>query len=214
MTEDRNRRLRVLLVDDHDIVLEGLRSLLETVGRVEVVGQAYSAAEAVDAARELRPDVVVLDNQLGDGSGVAACRRIKADNDAVRVVMLTAFTDETAAAAALRAGASAFLLKRSGSDSLIRAVKGTDSETLVDTELLSRLAAPHERDRCCLTDQEFALARLVEAGLTNGEIAARLEASEATVKSQVSRLLAHLGISRRSEVARRLVEMAADAAEA
>lgn len=214
MAEDRHRHLRVLLVDDHDVVIEGLRSLLGEVGQVEVVGWAYSAAEAVDAARRLAPDVVVLDNRLGDGSGVSACRRIKAENDHIRVIMLTAYSDETAAAGALRAGASAFLLKRSGSDSLIRAVKGTDSETLVDTELLSRLAAPHDRDSQSLSARELELARLVEAGLTNGEIAARLAVSEATLKSRISRLLAHLGVSRRSEVARRLAEIEADPAEA
>jgi two-component system, NarL family, response regulator DevR len=207
VAEDRGRRLRVLLVDDHDVVLEGLRSLLEGVGRVDVVGQAYTASEAVAAARELAPDVVVLDNHLGGESGVAVCRRIKVENAAVRVIMLTAFADETAAAGALRAGASAFILKRSGSDSLIRAVKGTGSETLVDTELLSRLAADRDHDRCGLEGHELELARLVEAGLTNGQIAARLGIAEATVKSQVSRLLAHLGVSRRSEIARRLAEM-------
>jgi two-component system, NarL family, response regulator DevR len=215
MAEERNRRLRVLLVDDHDIVLEGLRSLLEDVARVEVVGQAYTAADAVVAARELVPDVVVLDNQLGDGSGVAACRRIRADNERVRVVMLTAYADEVAAAGALRAGASAFLLKRSGSDSLIRAVKGTGSETLVDAELLARMTADRDRDhdRQSLGPHELELAQLVEAGLTNAAIAERLATSEATVKSQVSRLLARLGITRRSEVARRLVELEAESSD-
>jgi two-component system, NarL family, response regulator DevR len=204
-------RLRVLLVDDHEIVLEGLRALLEGVARVEVVGQVSTAAEAVSAARMLLPDVIVLDNQLGDGSGVAACRKIKSENSRVRVVMLTAYVDATVAAAALRAGASAFLLKRSGGDSLIRAVKGTDTEVLVDAELLSRLAS--DRDRCVLGVQELVLAHLVRAGLTNGAIAGRLGASEATVKSQVSRLLAHLGVAHRSEVSKRLAEIEAGEAE-
>lgn len=198
-------RLRVLLVDDHEIVLEGLRALLEGVARVDVVGQVSTSAEAVCAARALSPDVIVLDNQLGDGSGVAACRKIKAENSRVRIVMLTAYPDEMVAAAALRAGASAFLLKRSGGDGLIRAVKGTGTEVLVDAELVARLAS--DRDRCVLSRQELELAHLVEAGLTNGGIAARLGASEATVKSQISRLLAHLGVAHRSEVAKRLAEI-------
>jgi two-component system response regulator DevR len=209
MTDD-GRRMRVLLVDDHEIVLEGLRALLENVARVEVVGQACSSAEAVTAAADLRPDVIVLDNRLGDGSGVAACRTIKAADPRVRVVMLTAYSDETAAAAALRAGASAFLLKRSGGDSLIRAVKGTDTEVLVDAELLTRLAADRNRGRRFLTAPELELAHLVEAGLTNSEIAERLGSSEASVKSQISRLLAHLDVARRSEVAGRLAEIEAD----
>jgi two-component system, NarL family, response regulator DevR len=209
MTDD-GRRMRVLLVDDHEIVLEGLRALLENVARVEVVGQACSSAEAVTAAADLRPDVIVLDNRLGDGSGVAACRTIKAADPRVRVVMLTAYSDETAAAAALRAGASAFLLKRSGGDSLIRAVKGTDTEVLVDAELLTRLAAARNRGRRFLTVPELELAHLVEAGLTNSEIAERLGSSEASVKSQISRLLAHLDVARRSEVASRLAEIEAD----
>ncbi len=210
MPEGRGH-LRVLLVDDHDIVLEGLRALLEGVARVEVVGQASTAADAVYAARTLAPDVIVLDNQLGDGSGVAACRKIKAENPNIRVVMLTAYSDQKAAAAALRAGASAFLVKRSGGDSLIRAVKGTDTEVLVDAELVSRLAAAP--DRGAIGGSELRLARLVGAGLTNGRIAGQLGVSEATVKSQVSRLLAHLGVSHRSEVAGRLEEMEADSAE-
>jgi DNA-binding NarL/FixJ family response regulator len=204
-------RLRVLLVDDHEIVLEGLRALLEGVARVEVVGQVSTSAEAVRAARALSPDVIVLDNQLGDGSGVAACRKIKAEDSRIRVVMLTAYLDETVAAAALRAGASAFLLKRSGGDSLIRAVKGTGTEVLVDAELLTRLAS--DRDRCVLGVQELALAHLVGAGLTNGAIADRLGASEATVKSQVSRLLAHLGVAHRLEVPRRLSEIESESGE-
>ncbi len=210
---DADGRTRVLLVDDHEIVLEGLRALLENVARVEVVGQASTAAEAVCAASDLEPDVVVLDNKLGDGSGVAACRRIKAANPQIRVVMLTAYSDETAAAAALRAGASAFLLKRSGGDSLIRAVKGTDTEALVDAELLTRMATARNRDTCVLTVQELELARLVESGLTNADIAASLGASEATVKSKISRLLAHMGVARRSEVARRLADMELDCPE-
>jgi two-component system, NarL family, response regulator DevR len=205
-------RLRVLLVDDHEIVLEGLRALLEGVARVEVVGQVSSAAEAVSAARALSPDVIVLDNQLGDGSGVAACRKIKAENSRVRVVILTAYPDETVAAAALRAGASAFLLKRSAGDSLIRAVKGTGTEALVDAEILARIAS--DRDRCDLSSHELELARLIGAGLTNGSIADRLGASEATVKSQISRLLARLGVAHRSEVARRLAEVEAKSGEA
>ena len=210
---DGDGRTRVLLVDDHEIVLEGLRALLENVARVEVVGQASSAAEAVWAANELEPDVVVLDNKLGDGSGVAACRRIKAANPHVRVVMLTAYSDEIAAAAALRAGASAFLLKRSGGDSLIRAVKGTNTETLVDAELLTRLAADRNQDGRLLPTHELELARLVEAGLTNAAIAGRLGESEATVKSKISRLLAHLGVARRSQVGGRLAELDADRPE-
>lgn len=204
-------RLRVLLVDDHDIVLEGLQALLEGVARVEVVGQVSTAAEALSAARALSPDVIVLDNQLGDGSGVAVCRKIKAENPLVRVVILTAYSDEMVAAAALRAGASAFLLKRSAGDSLIRAVKGTGTEVLVDAEMLARLAS--DRDRCVLGVQELGLAHLVGAGLTNGAIAGRLGASEATVKSQVSRLLAHLGVAHRSEVSRRLAEIEAGEGE-
>lgn len=196
------RRLRVLIVDDHEIVLEGLRALLEDVARVEVVGEASTMAGAIAANRELAPDVVVLDNQLADGTGVAACLAIRSEYPATRIVVLTAFADADVAAAALRAGASAFLLKRSAGDGLIRAVKGTGTEVLVDSELAVHLVARESPPS--LTPAEARLARLVAAGFTNAGIAHELGASEATVKSRISRLLAHLGVAHRSEIAAHL----------
>jgi len=197
----RDHPLRLLIVDDHEIVREGLRALFATVSNVEVVGEAEAAAEAVARAVALAPDVVIMDNRLGDESGTTACREIMARLPATRVIILTAYPDEMAAVAALRAGAAGFLLKRTTGDALIQAVKGGASEGVVDADLLRRLLGASERPSDRLTDADRHLAELVADGLTNADIAARLGVPAATVKSQVSRLLARLGAANRAEIA-------------
>ena len=199
--------LRILVVDDHEVVRAGLRALLESVRGLSVVGEAATAPEAIRAARQLTPDVVVMDYRLGDGSGISACRDIVAERPATRVLILTAFPDEMAAAAALRVGAAGFLLKRTTGDGLIQAVKGASSERIVDADVLGRMVSGTDHGTVALSTAERELADLVAAGLTNAQIAARMGSPSATVKSQVSRLLARLGAVHRSELAARLTEL-------
>jgi DNA-binding NarL/FixJ family response regulator len=199
--------LRILIVDDHEIVREGLRALFETVPSLCVVGEAATVADAIEAARALAPDVVVMDNRLGDGSGVTACRRIIEERPGTRVIILTAYADEIAAAAALRAGAAGYLLKRTTGDGLIQAVTGGSLEGIVDAGVLRRLVASSDDVAGRLTARERELAGLVAEGLTNADISARLRLPAATVKSQVSRLLARLGAAHRSEIGVRLAAL-------
>ncbi len=203
----RTPELRIVVVDDHEIVREGLRALLDSVPGLEVVGEAETASGAVRVVRQLVPDVVVMDNRLGDGSGISACRDIMAERPQTRVLVLTAFPDELAAAAALRAGAAGFLLKKITGDALIKAVTGTSSEMVIDADLLRRLAGAVDHNPVTLTRAERMLAALVADGLTNADIAGRLRIPVATVKSQVSHLLAHLGVACRSEISARLAEL-------
>lgn len=203
----RSRELRILVVDDHEVVRAGLRALLDSVPGLSVIGEADTELEAVRAARQLTPDVVVMDLRLGDGSGIGACRDIVAERPETRVLILTAFPDEIAAAAALRAGAAGFLLKRTTGDGLIQAVKGASSERIVDAEVLRRIVSGTDHGSVTLAPAERELAGLVAGGLTNADIAARLGLPSATVKSQVSRLLARLGATNRSELAARLIEL-------
>ena len=206
MNQPLRSALRVVIVDDHEVVREGLRALFSGRSNLCVVGEAGSIADALAVVRDLQPDVVVLDYRLEDGSGALACRQILAERPRTRVVILTAYADEVAAAAALRAGAAGFLVKHATGDSLVRAVEGCASEAMVDADLLRRVACAEIAARQ-LDEQDRVLAGLVAQGLTNTAIAARLGAPEATVKSRISRLLARLGVSSRSELCARLADM-------
>lgn len=201
MASRRAHPLRVLIVDDHEIVREGLRALFATVRSVRVVGEAASASDALTQSLALGPDVVVMDERLGEASGITACREIMAALPTTRVIILTAYANEVAVAAALRAGAAGFLLKQSSGDSLIRAVKGAATEGVVDAGLLRLLIGGTDGALDRLTEPERQLAGLVAEGLTNADIARALGVPGATAKSQVSRLLARLGATHRSEVA-------------
>ena len=202
--------IRLLIVDDHEVVRAGLRALFETVDRVEVVGEAEDLEGATAAVERTEPDVVLVDLRLRDSSGIDVCRRIRALRPRARLIVLTAYDDEEAASAALCAGADGFILKRSTGRDVIRAVKGVGSPAaLIDAGIARRLLAPERVDPAAvhLAPVERDLAFLVASGLTNREISTRLGAPDATVKAQVSRLLARLGVSHRSEVHARLARL-------
>jgi DNA-binding NarL/FixJ family response regulator len=200
--------MRVLLVDDHEIVRRGLRAVLEAEPDIEVVGEAGTMGEAVRRVGFDSPDVVVLDVRLPDGSGVEACREIRSSFPDVRVLMLTSFADEEALMSAIMAGASGYLLKRIDSQSLIASLrKVARGESLLDEEMVGKLfnrlrGGPGEDPLLArLSDQERRILDLITEGMTNRQIAEEMFLSEKTVKNYVSNLLTKLGMSRRSEAA-------------
>ncbi len=201
--------ITVLLVDDHDVVRAGLRTLLERAGGVEVVGEAATAAAARVEALRTKPDVVVLDVRLPDGSGVEVCRDIRAERPETKVLMLTSFADDEALFASIMAGAAGYLLKESRAQALLSAVMtAAAGGSLLDPALTQRV---FERLRsgtsgaadplAQLSAQERRILELIAEGKTNREIAAQVYLSDKTVKHYVSNILGKLQISRRSEAA-------------
>ena len=200
--------MRILLVDDHEIVRKGLRSLLDAEPDLEVVGEAGTAAEALRRVGFDSPDVVVLDVRLPDGSGVEACRNIRSAFPEVKVLMLTSFADEEALMSAILAGASGYLLKRIDSAALLDSLRRVgQGESLIDQEMVSKLfsalrgGARSDPLLDKLSDQERKVLELITEGLTNRQIAEAMFLAEKTVKNYVSNLLTKLGMSRRSEAA-------------
>jgi DNA-binding NarL/FixJ family response regulator len=204
------KKIAVLLVDDHEVVRLGLRTLLGRERNVEVAGEAATAEEAVAQARRLRPDVVVMDVRLPDGSGVEACREIRAEAPAVQVIMLTSYADDEAVFASIMAGAAGYLLKQMRGPELARAIETVaGGRSLLDPavtrkvlERMKRLAAGGEPDgMAALSPQELRVLALVAEGKTNKEIAGALGLSDKTVKNYLSHILAKLSLSRRAEAA-------------
>jgi DNA-binding NarL/FixJ family response regulator len=202
--------VKLLLVDDHRVVRLGLRALFETAPQFVVVGEAGTVAEALVAARQGQPDVVVLDVRLPDGSGVEACREIRSERPRTRVLMLTSYADEDAVVASIMAGAAGYLLKQSDPDRLIEAVEiVARGGSLLDPAItqtvlqwIQRLGTRAIEDPLlALSDQERRILPLLAEGKTNREIAAELYLSEHTVKTYVSNILQKLHLSRRAEAA-------------
>lgn len=204
-----DRPIGVLLVDDHAVVRLGLAALLATVPSLRVVGQASTAGEALVAARQTHPDVVVMDVRLPDGSGVEACRALRAERPETRVLMLTSYADEEVVVASVMAGAAGYLLKSTEPERLIEAIERVAAgESLLDPRVtaavLDRLR--HARPTsggplAALSEQERRIVPLVAEGKTNRQIAAELYLSEHTVKSYVSGILHKLRLRRRAELA-------------
>ena len=200
--------LKVLLVDDHEVVRAGLKALLDSQADITVVGEAGTAEEGVRRVGFDEPDVVVLDVRLPDASGIEACREIRSRFPDVRVLMLTSFADEEALMAAIVAGASGYVLKRIKSQELVTDIRRVGAgESLLDyemTDLLSeRLRGGPKSDPLLskLTTQERTIVQHIAEGKTNRAIAEDMFLAEKTVKNYVSNLLTKMGMSRRSEVA-------------
>lgn len=202
--------IRVLLVDDHAVVRLGLRSLLVNQPGFRVVGEAGTAAEAVAMARQARPDVILMDVRLPDGSGIEACRKIKAESPECRVVMLTSYSDEEAIVGAVMAGANGYLLKQADSERLTQAIRDAASgASSLDpraagallTQFRELSAKQAEAELAGLTDRERRMLALIAEGYTNRAIGERLHLSEKTVRNHVSQLLRKLGFQRRSQAA-------------
>jgi two-component system response regulator DevR len=200
--------IRVFLLDDHEVVRRGLRELLEDAGDLEVVGEASTAAEAIQRIPATQPDVAVLDVRLPDGNGVEVCREIRSTMDDVACLMLTSYTDDEALFEAIMAGAAGYVLKQIRGNELVDAIRTVASgQSLLDpvatARVLERLREGEATDEkvAALTDQERKLLDLLAEGLTNREIAARMFLAEKTVKNYVSNLLTKMGMARRTEAA-------------
>ena len=200
--------IRIFLLDDHQIVREGVRRLLESDDDLVVVGEASLASEASDRIEAVRPDVAVLDVRLPDGNGITVCRDVRSRHPEVACLMLTSFADDEALAQAVLAGASGYVLKQIQGNELvasIRAVAG--GHTLIDratTERVLRNLHQADSERAGLeqlTAREREILDLIAAGRTNRQIGEELYLAEKTVKNYVSNMLAKLGMGRRSEAA-------------
>jgi DNA-binding NarL/FixJ family response regulator len=208
--ESPPRPLRVMVVDDHEVVRQGLVALLSRRDGFEVVAEAGTVAEAVANAKRFEPDLVVLDVRLPDGSGIVACREIRSELPATKVVMLTSYPDEEAVLSAIIAGASGYLLKQVRGRDLVNALESVGrGDSLLDPaitervlERVRRVASGAQRDELAdLTAQERRILMLVADGKTNKEIAAEIFLSDKTVKNYVSSVLAKLNLQRRAQAA-------------
>jgi DNA-binding NarL/FixJ family response regulator len=205
-----DRPLRVLIVDDHEVVREGLRSLLNRREGINVVGEAGTVGTAVEEAARLRPDVVIMDVRLPDGSGVEACREIRQENPATKVIMLTSYADDEAVFASILAGAAGYLLKQTRGQALAEAIEavaqgGSLLDPAVTQKVLERVRSMGGRrpddSLASLSDQEQKILLLIAEGKTNKEIAEEIFLSDKTVKNYVSSILSKLNLRRRAEAA-------------
>lgn len=200
--------VRVVLVDDHEIVRRGVRELLEADGAAMVVGEAGSVAEAMVRVPALKPQVAVLDVRLPDGNGVQLCRDLRSAMPELACLMLTSFSDDEALQDAILAGAAGYVLKQIRGMDLVAAVESVATgasllDPLTTARLLQRLRrqAEHADPLAALSEQEHRVLMWIGEGLTNRQIAAKMFLSEKTVKNYVSTLLAKLGLQRRTQAA-------------
>ena len=201
-------KTRILLCDDHEVVREGLRGLIGRQESMTVVGEAGTVAEAIAAAARAKPDVVIMDVRLPDGSGVEACRAIRGAMPETKVIMLTSYADDEALFASIIAGASGYLLKQTRGQTVIDAITTVASgRSLLDPDVTGKVLERIRESRgddpaiASLTDQERKVLEGLAEGHTNREIGEKLFLSEKTVKNYVSRILDKLGLSRRAEAA-------------
>jgi len=205
-----NKHLRIIIVDDHEVVRLGLRALLEKQPGFTVVDEAGNAKEAVQKALQHRPEVVVMDIRLPGGSGIDACREIVTAAPEVKVIMLTSFAEDDMLFEAIAAGAAGYVLKQIGGDDLVRAIEAVGrGDSLLDPTLTQRVfARVREAQRkdeqsafSQLTEQEMRVLGLVAEGKTNREIAQQLFLGEGTVRNYVSSILSKLALTNRAEAA-------------
>jgi DNA-binding NarL/FixJ family response regulator len=208
-------RHRILLVDDHEVVRLGLRSLLERHPGFEVVAEAATAREAVERTLAHKPDVVVMDIRLPGGSGIEACQEITARSPETKVIMLTSYAEDEMLFSAIRAGAAGYVLKQIGGDDLVRAIEAVGrGEALLDPAVTQRVfqevrKAAREEEASAfaeLTQQEMHVLQLVSEGRTNRQIAEALFLGEGTVRNYVSSILSKLNVRNRAEAAAYAVE--------
>ena len=200
--------IQVFFLDDHEVVRRGLIDLISAEPDMEVVGEAGTAAEALERIPIVKPDVAVLDVRLPDGTGVEVCREIRSQLPGTQCLMLTSYADDEALFDAIMAGASGYVLKDIRGNDLLEAIRAIASgrsllDPLATQRVMERLRAPHQDDDrvAALTDQERKILNLIGEGMTNRQIGQTLFLAEKTVKNYVSSLLAKLGMERRTQAA-------------
>lgn len=200
--------IQVFFLDDHEVVRRGLVDLVSMEPDMEVIGEASTAAEALQRIPAVTPDVAVLDVRLPDGTGVEVCREIRSQLPGVQCLMLTSYADDEALFDAIMAGASGYVLKDIKGNDLVDAIRTVASgRSLLDPattqRVMERLRAPRETDDrlAALTDQERRILDLIGEGMTNRQIGEHMFLAEKTVKNYVSSLLAKLGMERRTQAA-------------
>jgi len=202
--------IRVLVVDDHEVVRKGIRSLLAATADLEVSAEAATMREAIDQVERSEPDVVVMDVRLANENGIEVTREIRARRPNVRVLMLSSFADEEAVLASILAGAAGYVLKQIAGDDLVNAVRAVaQQQNLLDPAVTksvldrvrqdSRLAKDRKLAR--LSAQEERVLSLITDGMTNRQIGEELRLSEKTVRNYVSTILGKLEVARRAEAA-------------
>jgi two-component system response regulator DevR len=214
MTTPTEDRIRVFLLDDHEVVRRGLHELLMLEGDLDVVGEASTAQEALTRIPLVKPTVAVLDVRLPDGSGVEVCREIRELVPETRCLMLTSYADDEALFDAIMAGASGYVLKDIRGTDLVDAIRSVAAgKSLLDPDatarVLDRLRGKDKHDERldALTEQERRILELIGEGLTNRQIGERLFLAEKTVKNYVSSILAKLGMERRTQAATFVVRL-------
>jgi two-component system response regulator DevR len=202
--------LRVLLVDDHEVVRDGVKALLQATEDIIVTAEAGSVREAIDEADRTRPDVVVMDVRLADGSGIEATREIRANHEKTAVIMLTSFADDEALFASIMAGAAGYVLKQVKGGELVRAIRTVGKgQSLLDPAVTSAVLDRLRKGKHLMRDEKLArlspqeerILALIADGKTNKEIGDDLGLAEKTVKNYVSSILSKLEVARRAEAA-------------
>lgn len=210
MLTTKTQAIRVLLVDDHEVIRVGLRTVLGQTQGVAVIGEAGTMAEAVQQAQRLKPDVILMDVRLPDGSGIDACREILGALPGTRVIFLTSYADDDSVLAAVLAGAHGYVLKEIDSPALLEAIRSVaKGQSILDSHVTERalrwLRGLHDLPATSGTDQlssqEERVVALVAEGKTNKEIAVALALSDKTVKNYLANVFQKLRITRRAQAA-------------
>ncbi len=204
------KQLRILLVDDHHVVRLGLQSLLNGEPDLEVIAEARNASEAIQLARQLQPEVVLMDIRLPDRSGIEACREIKRTHPHIHILMLTSYADDDMVTEAITAGATGYVLKQLSTDKLLQAIRTVgQGESVLDSKVTRQILTYVQRTQRetstaafrNLSPREIQVLKLVAEGKSNAHIADELILSSTTVRNHVSAILNKLGLSNRIEAA-------------
>lgn len=200
--EPKRTQTRVMIIDDHEIVRRGISEIVDRADGLEVVAEAGSVADAIRRAELVVPDVILVDLQLPDGTGIDIMRKLRETKPSIKAIVLTSFDDDVALAEALEAGALAYVLKTVHGAEITDVIKAiADGRVLLDERTVTRRRADHGDPTADLTPAERKVLNLIGDGLSNREIGEKLGVAEKTVKNHITSLLAKMGLQRRTQVA-------------